>query len=79
MKFGQILVCCMTNISNIVLAQCWRLKRVPGLFMILLQWQYNKIWRHFLIVDILPLLIVPYLYFQKSEILEFWDNWLLSN
>ena len=26
MKFGQILVYCMTNISNIFLAQCWRLE-----------------------------------------------------
>ena len=26
MKFGQILVCCMTNISNMFLAQNWRLK-----------------------------------------------------
>ena len=25
MKFCQILVCCMTNISNVLLAQCWRL------------------------------------------------------
>ena len=26
MKFGQILVCCMTNISAMFLAQCWRLE-----------------------------------------------------
>ena len=26
MKFSQILVCCMTNISNMILAQCYRLK-----------------------------------------------------
>ena len=25
MKFGQILVCCMTNISNMFLGECWRL------------------------------------------------------
>ena len=25
MKFGQILVCCMTNISNMFLAQYWKL------------------------------------------------------
>ena len=25
-KFGQILVCCTTNSSNIFLAQCWRLE-----------------------------------------------------
>ena len=32
MKFGQILVCCMTNISNIILAECWRLKTSSRLF-----------------------------------------------
>ena len=32
MKFGQILVCCMTNICNMFLAQCWRLKLVPDPF-----------------------------------------------
>ena len=35
MKLGQILVCYITNISNMFLAQCWRLL-VPGLFMTLL-------------------------------------------
>ena len=25
-QFGQILVCCMTNISNMFLAECWRLE-----------------------------------------------------
>ena len=28
MKFDQILVCCMTNISNMVLAQCCRLESI---------------------------------------------------
>ena len=26
MKLSQILVCCMTNISNMFLAQCWRVE-----------------------------------------------------
>ena len=26
MKLGQILVCCMTDISNMFLAECWRLE-----------------------------------------------------
>ena len=30
MKFGQILVCCMTNISNMFLAQYWRLEISAG-------------------------------------------------
>ena len=25
MKFGQILVCCRANISNVFLAECWKL------------------------------------------------------
>ena len=51
MKFGQILVCCLTNISNVFLAQCWRLETSSRLFIILLKWHYNEIWP-FLIVDI---------------------------
>ena len=30
--FGQILVCCMTNISNMFLAKCWRLETSSRLF-----------------------------------------------
>ena len=26
MKFGHILVCCMKNIYNMILTQCWRLE-----------------------------------------------------
>ena len=37
MKFGQISVS-MTNISNMFLAQCWRLETVPGTFLTLLKW-----------------------------------------
>ena len=29
MKFGQILEYCMTNISSMFLAQCWRLETSP--------------------------------------------------
>ena len=32
MKFGQILVCCMANISNMFLAECWRLETSSRLF-----------------------------------------------
>ena len=48
-KFGQILVCCKTNISNMFLALDWKL--APGFIMILLKWQYSEIWQ-FLIVNI---------------------------
>ena len=44
MKFGQILVCSMTSISNMFLMisilEDWKL--VSGPFMILLKWQYSK-------------------------------------
>ena len=33
MKFCQILVHCMTSITNMILVQCWRLKLVPGPFI----------------------------------------------
>ena len=51
MKFGQILVCYMTNISNMFWLNAGDWKLVPGPFMILLKWQYSEIWS-FLIVDI---------------------------
>ena len=31
-KFGQILVCCMRNISNLFLAKCWKLETNSRLF-----------------------------------------------
>ena len=51
MKFGQMLVYCMTNVSNMfwLNAEDWEL--VPGHFMILLKLQYSEIWT-FLIGDI---------------------------
>ena len=42
MKFGQILVCCMTNISNMFLAECWRLETSSRLFYYFIKkGQYN--------------------------------------
>ena len=32
MKFGQILVCCMTNTATMFLAECWRLETSSRLF-----------------------------------------------
>ena len=37
MQFGQILVCCMTNISNMFLENAGDWKLVAGTFMILLK------------------------------------------
>ena len=52
MKFGRVLLCYMTNISNMCFwlnAEDWKL--VPSSFLILLKWQYRKIWP-FLMVEI---------------------------
>ena len=69
MKFGQMLVCCMTNISTWLHAGDW--KFVPGSFMILLKQQYRKIWLfnswH------LPFLNVPYSPFYKK-----WNTGILK-
>ena len=64
MKFGHMLVCCMTNISNIFLAQC---------FMILLKWKYSEIWPFQ--IATFTIFNCPI----KNETLEYWHNWLLKN
>ena len=66
MKFGQPLMCCMANISNMILAQCWRLEISPGPFYDFIKMTIQQdltvfdSWR-------LLFLIVPYLPFQKNE------------
>ena len=69
MKFGQILVYCMANISNMFLAPCWRLEASPRPFYDFIKMTiqqdlaiFNS--RH------LPFSIVPYSPFQKNETLE---------
>ena len=69
MRFGQILVCCMKNNSNMFLAQCRRLETSSRPFYdfikMSIQWDlaiFNS--------EHLPSLIVPYLTLQKSETLE---------
>ena len=42
-NFGQILVWCMTKISNMFLAQCWRLETASRPFMILWKWQHSRV------------------------------------
>ena len=77
MKLDQILVCCLTNISNMFLAQCWRpetssrssydfIKMTIGRDLTI----FNN-WH-------LPFLIVLSSIFQKNETLKSWHNWLLS-
>ena len=78
MKFGQIPVCCMTNISNMFLAECWRLETSSRLFydFIKMAIQQDLVifnGRH------IPFLIAFYSPFLKNETLESWHIWLLSN
>ena len=64
MKFGQILVCCMTDISNIFLAECWRLETSSRLFHDFIKMTIQ----HDLAIFngwSLPFLIVLYSPFQK--------------
>ena len=78
MKFGQILVCCMANISVMFSAQCWKQETSTRPFydfikMIIKQdFTIFNSWH-------LQYLIVLYSPFQKRETLESWHNCLLSN
>ena len=68
MKFGQTLLYCMTNISNMFLAECWRLETSSGLFYdtkMTIQ-QDLAIFNGWHI----PFLIVLYSLFQKNKTLE---------
>ena len=78
MKFGQVLVCCMTNISNIFLIQWWRLETSSRPFYDFIEMTKKRglaicnSWQ-------LPFLIVSFSPFQKYQALKSWRNWLLSN
>ena len=78
MKFCQILVCCMTNISNIFLPQCWRLETSSRLFYDFIK---MTIQQDLAILSNWHLLFlnVPHSPFQKNETMESWYNLLLSN
>ena len=66
MKFGQILSCCTTNISNLFLVQYWRLKTSSRPLYDFIQ---MTIQRHPAIFSSwhLSFLIIPYSPFQKCE------------
>ena len=70
---------CMTDISNIYLAQCWKLK-TSSRPKISLKRQYNVIWP-FLIIDIYHFLMsLSHLFKKKkNETLECWHNWLVTD
>ena len=71
MKLGQILVCCMTNISNMFLAQCWRLETSSRPFYDFIKMTIQQDLAIFNGWHI-PFLIVLYSPFQKNETLESW-------
>ena len=78
MKFGEILVCYMANISNIFLVPCRRLDTSARPFYDFIKILIQRD------LDIfnsghLQSLIVSYSAFQKNVTLESWHNWLLSN
>ena len=78
MKFGQILVYLIANISDIFFAHCWRLENSSTPF-----YDFNEmaIYQDLLVLSSwhLPFLIVLHSPFQKNEIVEYWYIWLLSN
>ena len=78
LKFGQILACCMTNISNMFLAKCWRLETSSRLYYDFIKMTIQQDLAIFNDWHI-PFLIVLYSPFQKNKTLESWHNWLLSN
>ena len=71
-KFGQILVCCMTNISNMFLAECWRLETSSRLFHDFIKITIQQDLAVFNGWHI-PFLIVVYLPLQKK-----WNTGILA-
>ena len=69
LKFGQMLVCCMTNISKMFLAQCCKLETTSRPLYDFIK---MTIWSDAAIFNSwdLPFLNVPYLPFQK---MKYWN------
>ena len=78
MKFGRILVCCVTNISNMFLTECWRLETGSRLFYDFIK---KTIQQDLTIFNgwYIPFLIIHYSPFQRNKTLESWHILLLSN
>ena len=72
MKFGQILVCCTTDISNKFLAQCWRAETSSRPFYDFIK---TTIYRDLPILNSghVPFIIFPYSPFQK-----YWNTGILT-
>ena len=76
MKFGQVLVCCTANISNMFLAECCRLETSSRLFYDFMKIAIQQDLAIFNDWHI-PFLIVLYSPFQKkNKTLESWHIWL---
>ena len=69
MKFGQIPVCCMTNISNMFLTECWRVETSFRPFYDFIKMTIQQDLAIFNGLHI-PFLIVLYSPFQKNETLK---------
>ena len=83
MKFDQLLVCFMTNISNMFLAQYWRLETSSRLFHDFIKMTIKQDLAIFNSSHS-PFLVVPCLPFQKkkkkkNETWQSWHVWQLSN
>ena len=68
----------MTSISNMFLAQYWRLETSSRLFHDFTKITISRDLAIFSSLQ-LPFSIFPYSPFQKNEIVESWHHWLLSN
>ena len=77
MKFGQIWVCCMTNISNMFLTECWRLETSSRLFYDFIKITIQQDLATFNGWHI-PFLIVLYSPFQKNETLGIFAYWVIG-
>ena len=78
MKLGQILLYCMTSISNIFLAECWRLETSSRIFCDFIKITIQQDLTIFNGWHI-PFFINLYSTFQKNGTLESWPISLLSN
>ena len=79
MKFGQILLFCRTHISNMFWPKTGEWKLVLDPFLIVLKWQYSKIWP-FLIMAIYHFKWYFIHLFEKMEhcnldIIGYWVIW----
>ena len=76
MKLDQILVCSMAHISNMFLAQCWRLETS---FRLSYDFIKMAIERNLAFFNSWHFFNCPLFTLKKNETLESWNSWLLSD